>query len=314
MRLGLLRHRERDVENRPLYAEHERHQRADLLASEPMYLSQLRRFARRWRQVDPRQVSISQRAWLLLFAAVIGTAQPSAAQSADSIQALRTDIDELRQVQAATLREVQEIRRLLLAQRGQAESPPTPETIDGRGPSLGQASAPVTIVEFADYQCPYCGQFFRETLPPLVAEYVKTGRVRFVYRDFPLSSLHPHALKAAEAARCAGDQQRYWEYHDALFQNQSSLEQKELVRRALTLKLDMTAFKRCLNSGQYSDAIKQSRAEAERVGIEGTPVFFFGKVGRGTTDVRVARVIQGAKSFAEFKEVIEGLLATPDVR
>jgi protein-disulfide isomerase len=257
---------------------------------------------------------ISPRACLLLFAAVIGSAQPSAAQSTDSIQALRRDVDELRQVQAATLREVQEIRRLLLSQRGQAESSPTPETIDGRGPTLGQASALVTIVEFADYQCPYCGQFFRETLPPLVAEYVKTGRVRFVYRDFPLSSMHPRALKAAEAARCAGDQQRYWEYHDALFQNQSSLEETELVHRALTLKLDITAFKRCLNSGQYSSAIKQSVAEAERVGVDGTPVFFFGKVDPGTTNVRIASVIQGAKSYAEFKEVIDSLLSTPSAR
>jgi protein-disulfide isomerase len=259
-------------------------------------------------------MSINQRACWVLFAAVIGSARPSAAQSADSIQALRRDIDELRQVQAATLREVQEIRRLLLGQRGLAESPPTPEIIDGRGPTLGQASAPVTIVEFADYQCPFCGQFFRETLPPLVAEYVKTGRVRFVYRDFPLSSMHPRALKAAEAARCAGDQQRYWEYHDALFQNQSSLEESELVHRALTLKLDITAFRRCLDSGRHSDAIKQSLAEAERVGVDGTPVFFLGRVDPGTTNVRVVRVIQGAKSFPEFKEVIEELLATPDAR
>jgi protein-disulfide isomerase len=251
---------------------------------------------------------------LFLLAAVIGTAQPSVAQSVDSIQALRRDLDDLRRTQAATLRELQEIRRLMSDQRGQAGSLSTPETIDGRGPSLGRATAPVTIVEFSDYQCPYCGQFFRETLPLLVAEYVKTGRVRLVYHDFPISSLHPGALKAAEAALCAGDQQRYWEYHDALFQNQSSLEETELVRRALTLKLDTAAFNRCLNSGQYSNAINQSLAEGERAGVDGTPLFFIGKVDPGTTNVRIARVIQGAKSYAEFKEIIEELLSTSSAR
>ena len=251
---------------------------------------------------------------LFLLAAVIGTAQPSAAQSVDSIQALRRDLDQLRQTQAATLRELKEIRRLMSDQRGQAASTSTPETIDGRGPSLGRATAPVTIVEFSDYQCPYCGQFFRETLPLLVAEYVKSGRVRLVYHDFPISSLHPGALKAAEAALCAGDQKRYWEYHDALFQNQTSLEETHLVQRALMLKLDTAAFNRCLNSGQYSNAIKQSLAEGERAGVDGTPLFFIGKVDPGTTNVRIARVIQGAKSYAEFKEVIEELLSTPGAR
>jgi protein-disulfide isomerase len=247
---------------------------------------------------------------LFLVAALIGTAHPSVAQSVDSITALRRDLDELRREQAATLHELQEIRRLMSDQRAQGGPVSTPETIDGRGPSLGRVSAPITIVEFSDYQCPFCGQFFRETLPLLVAEYVKIGRVRLVYHDFPLSSLHPSALKAAEAARCAGDQQRYWEYHDALFQNQSSLEETKLVQRALMLELDTTAFNRCLKSGHYSNAIKQSIAEGEQAGVDGTPTFFLGTLDPGTTNVRVAHVIQGAKAYAEFKEVIQELIST----
>jgi protein-disulfide isomerase len=251
---------------------------------------------------------MSRRACWLLLAAVIGSAPPGAAQSADSIQALRRDIEDLRQVQAATLREVQEIRRLLSDQRGQAESPPAAETIDGRGPSRGLASAPVTIVEFSDYECPYCGEFFQETLPLLMTNYVNKGQVRLVYRDFPMSSLHPRAMKAAEAARCAGDQQRYWEYHDALFKNQVSLEDSDLVQRALTLKLDTAAFHRCLGSGQQVDAIQGSVAEGQRAGVEGTPSFFIGSVDPGTTTVRIAGVIRGAKPYAAFQQVIEGLL------
>jgi protein-disulfide isomerase len=246
---------------------------------------------------------------LLLLAAAIVTGRPSLAQTVDSMQALRRDLDDLRRTQAATLREVQEIRRLLSA-RDEGASLAIPETIDDRGPSLGRATAPITIVEFSDYQCPYCAQFFRETLPLLVAEYVKTGQVRFVYRDFPISSLHPKAVKAAEAAQCAGDQQRYWEYHDALFQNQSYLQEKDLVGRALTLNLDTKEFSRCLSSGRHSDAIKRSVAEGARFGVDGTPLFFIGKLDPGTTNVRIARVIQGAKPYTEFKEIIEELLSS----
>jgi protein-disulfide isomerase len=255
----------------------------------------------------------------LLATALLGSGEQSAAQSVDSIPALRRDLDslrrdldDLRRTQVATIRELQEIRRLLSDR--QAGSRSAPKTIDGRGPSLGRATAPVTIVEFSDYECPYCGQFYRETLPLLVADYVKSGRVRFVYHDFPIASLHPGAAKAAEAARCAGDQARYWEYHDALFQNQSSLEEPELAQRAVTLKLDTTAFSRCLKSGQYSSAIKRSIAEGDRAGVDGTPFFFIGKVAPGTTKVRVADVIQGAKSYAEFKEVIDRLLSASGAR
>jgi protein-disulfide isomerase len=257
----------------------------------------------------------------LLATALLGSGERSAAQSVDSIPALRRgldslrrDLDDLRRTQALTIRELQEIRRLLSDRRGQAGSPSAPKTIDGRGPSLGRATAPVTIVEFSDYECPYCGQFFRETLPLIVADYVKSGRVRFVYHDFPIPSLHPGAVKAAEAARCAGDQARFWEYHDALFQNQSSLEEPELAQRAVTLKLDTTAFSRCLKSGQHSNAIKRSIAEGDRAGVDGTPFFFIGKVAPGTTKVRIADVIQGAKSYAEFKEVIERLLSASGSR
>jgi protein-disulfide isomerase len=250
---------------------------------------------------------------LVLFAGIILTSRPAIAQTVDSIQSLRRDLDELRQMQAATLREVQEIRRLLAA-RSESGNISTPDTIDGRGPSLGRSTAPITIVEFSDYQCPYCGQFFRETLPLIIAEYVKTGRVRFVYHDFPISSLHPGAMRAAEAARCAGDQERYWEYHNTLFKNQADIGDGALVSRALTLKLDTATFNRCLRSGRHSQEISQSIAEGARAGVDGTPLFFIGKMDLGTTSLRITRVIQGAKPYPEFKEAIDDLLSTAGAR
>lgn len=94
---------------------------------------------------------------------------------------------------------------------------------NGDLPPLGQTSAKVTLVEFSDYQCPFCARHFSQTEPQLIKEYIDTGKVKFYYRDFPLSQIHPGAQKAAEAARCAGDQGKYWEYHDLVFQNQTSI-------------------------------------------------------------------------------------------
>lgn len=94
---------------------------------------------------------------------------------------------------------------------------------NGDLPQLGQTSAKVTLVEFSDYQCPFCARHFSQTEPQLIKEYIDNGKVKFYYRDFPLSQIHPGAQKAAEAARCVGDQNKYWEYHDLVFQNQTSI-------------------------------------------------------------------------------------------
>jgi protein-disulfide isomerase len=105
-------------------------------------------------------------------------------------------------------------------------APATVERVEvaiGDLPVKGQASAPVTIIEFSDYECPFCERFFTQTEVQLRKEYVDTGKVKFYYRDFPLTQIHPGAQKGAEAARCAGDQNKYWEYHDGLFQNQASI-------------------------------------------------------------------------------------------
>ena len=108
--------------------------------------------------------------------------------------------------------------------QGSAVSTVTRQTVEvGDLPALGNANAKVTLVEFSDYQCPFCARHFIQSEPQIIKEYVDTGKVKFYYRDFPLPQIHPGAQKAAEAARCAGDQNKYWEYHDSLFQNQQSI-------------------------------------------------------------------------------------------
>jgi protein-disulfide isomerase len=138
-------------------------------------------------------------------------------------------------------------------------------------PSKGPKEAPVTIVEFSDFQCPYCSRL-SQILHEVVAKY--RDEVHLVFRQFPLSQIHPLAEKAAEASLCAGDQNRFWEMHDLMFQTQSALKDEDLKAKALALKLDSTAFDSCLASGKYAEKVKQDEREGYTLGITSTPAFF----------------------------------------
>jgi protein-disulfide isomerase len=138
------------------------------------------------------------------------------------------------------------------------------------GPSRGPAGARVTIVEFSDFQCPYCAQG-RQTMQQVLVAYDKD--VRLVHRDFPLS-FHEQAEKAAEAGRCADEQHQFWAMHDWMFDNQRSLSVPELKQAAQSLKLDSTKFDECLDSGRYRDAVKSDAQAGERAGVRGTPAYF----------------------------------------
>jgi len=135
----------------------------------------------------------------------------------------------------------------------------------------GNPKAPVVIVEFSDFQCPYC-RSVQPTLKNLLAKY--EGRVSLAYRDLPLRDIHPQAQLAAEASRCAGEQGKFWEYHDLLFENQNKLNREGLVEQARTLKLDEKVFDACLSSGKYNAQIEQDRQMGMRAGVSGTPGFF----------------------------------------
>jgi len=158
-------------------------------------------------------------------------------------------------------------------------------------PSRGPEGAPVTIVEFSDFECPFCGGLF-PTLKAVERNYA--GKVRIVYRHFPLTNIHPHAQKAAEAALCANEQQRFWEFHDSLFGNQQELTVDALKRRATELKLDTTAFNACLDSGKQAGAIKKDVEEGSRAGVTGTPAMFIN-----------GRLLSGNQPYAEIRELIE---------
>lgn len=164
-------------------------------------------------------------------------------------------------------------------------------------PVKGDANAPITIIEFSDFECPFCGKFFRETLPLIQKEYIDTGIAKLVYRDFPLS-MHENAQKAAEAAECADDQDKFWEYHDKLFENQGTLDVPSLKQYAIDLGLDGSTFDDCLDSDKYADEVKADMDDGTNKGdVGGTPAFFINGI-----------VLVGAQPFAVFKNVIDSEL------
>jgi protein-disulfide isomerase len=139
-------------------------------------------------------------------------------------------------------------------------------------PSVGPDDAPLTIVAFEDFQCPFC-QAQQATLRQALQQF--DGQVRFVYRDFPIAAIHPEAQKAAEAAQCAQEQGFFWEYHDVLFANQSRQSIPDLKRYAQTLRLDTIQFDRCLDEGVYAQEVLDDYQDGLRAGVTGTPTFFF---------------------------------------
>lgn len=163
-------------------------------------------------------------------------------------------------------------------------------------PVNGDKNAPVTIVEFSDFECPFCGRYHAQTHPLIVENYVDTGKVKFVFKHFPLN-FHASAQKASEAAECANDQGKFWEYHDVLFANQQALSISNLKQYAADLSLDTAEFNSCLDSGEHAAKIKQDLADGQAAGVSGTPSFFIN-----------GQKLVGAQPYSAFEQAIEAAL------
>ena len=172
----------------------------------------------------------------------------------------------------------------------------------------GQANAPVTLIEYSDFTCGFCLKFFKQTWPRIQARYVDTGKVRFMYRDFPRGD-QGTGLDAATAARCAGEQGQYWAMHDRLFSEGGQLDKQVYRRHAATLSLDQTAFERCMSDGRFTKAIFEDRQEANQWGFHGTPGFILVRTATEPTEKEPAVAIPGAFPFEMFAEEIDRLLA-----
>ncbi len=242
---------------------------------------------------------------IILSSVAIATALVSAAAASDPMTKEQGD---------AILNELRQIKQLMQRPQQQAQpaqqvpKPDEPATVSVVGvPFLGKADAPLTLVMFTDYQCPFCSRFENQTLPEIKKQYIDTGRLRFVVRDLPLP-FHPNAAKAAEATHCAQEQGKFWELREKLVNNGDKLNAKQLPEYARSVGIDVDKFSACLESGRHAGPVKASADLAGTIGISGTPSFV---VGRSKGDKVDGVKLVGAQPFAAFDQKLKELLKQP---
>lgn len=205
--------------------------------------------------------------------------------------------------------EAGELEQIIADSIRRAQATPTPVPIVdvpvGDAPAKGDPNAPVVIVEYSEYQCPYCKKYVDETLVQIAKNYIETGQVYYAFKDFPLDQLHPNARPAARAAHCAGEHGAYWEMHDLLFEKQSEWSSQSnprvsFVGYAKELGIDAEDFGDCLDSGRHDEMIEANLQEGAGFGVQGTPAFFVN-----------GQFISGAQPYTVFESIIESALAEP---
>ena len=250
-------------------------------------------------------------ALLLIFAS-----QPVwAASTKDEIIELKKEVQTLKEGQDTMKNDLAEIKKLLksgaAAPKAPAAKPFEPRDVMITGAAvMGEANARVTLIEYSDYQCPYCSRHSKQTMPEIIKNYVNEGKVKFLMREFPIPSLHPRATAASEAALCAGNQGKYWEMSDALFSNQRKLSDEDLLGYASEIGLDTDEFNSCFAQKEYAEQINKDVQEGQQMGVRGTPSFVLGLTDPADSNkIKVTKFVRGARDYATFSKEIEELLA-----
>jgi protein-disulfide isomerase len=229
--------------------------------------------------------------------------------SAQGDLSLSKRLDALEVAVGSLEREISELNTML-----RAVLPPSPITDISpvqlniaNAPVKGSATAKVVLIEYSDFECPYCGRYAQTAFPELQRQFIDTGKVKYVFRNLPLEQIHKAAPKAAEAAECAYEQGRFWEFHDRLFANQQSLALSDLSGHAKAVGLDLPKFQSCLIEGKMATRIAGDLAEAARFELTGTPAFLIGEIQPDGT-VRVSRKMSGAQPFSVFESELNKFL------
>jgi protein-disulfide isomerase len=202
------------------------------------------------------------------------------------------------------LSELRQIRQLLEKQAAGSAGNRAPEPSRARlnmegAQMLGSKDAPLTIVEFTDYQCPFCQRFHVTVFNELKKNYIDTGKVRFYSRDFPLDTMHPNAMRAAMAARCAAEQGQFWKLRDIMGANPDKLDMNSILADAASLNMDTNALRSCVEGDKYKNAIQTDVLEASKIGADGTPTFVIGKSTPTGVD---GEVLVGAQPYPAFEQ------------
>ncbi len=241
-----------------------------------------------------------------LFAAPALAQQPAPTQ-ADMVS-LRNEVQTLKQQQQLILDRLDDLKRMMRAGPNAPPEIKVPSSLTIQGEQFrGAATAPVVIIEYGDFECPFCRRFQQAVYPQLLDTYIKTGKVRYIYRDMPLP-FHEHAMPAAQVANCAGEQGKYWQMYDSLFTDQIAQSSTELDERAKKAGLDTAKLDSCVASARFVPAIQRSAAEAAKMEISGTPTFVIGTAAPDGQMVSVKTTVIGAQPFAAFRSALDPLL------
>lgn len=237
----------------------------------------------------------------LAAAALFAGAPLAGAQSITSEQAKQM-LDELKQI-----RQLLEKQQQGMGNMGNPAAPPDDKVnvtfVAGKN-TLGKADAPLTLVEFTDYQCPFCQQFHNSAYQQIKTNFIDTGKVRYVSKDFPLD-FHAHAKRAAVAARCAGEQNKFWELRHILIVNADQLDGEKIYNHAKTANVDVPKLRACVDSNKYAKDVEKDMAEGMSAGVNGTPTFVLGRVEK---DKLVGVRLVGAMPYNQFEAKINEFL------
>ena len=242
--------------------------------------------------------------------AALGT-PPSYSASNTEVEALRREVEALKSEQIAMQKQLDELKALVKGpaapQVQRSEIADAVLTVDG-SPFLGKKDAPITLVEFFDYECPFCMRHVQQTLPQIQRDYIDTGKVKYVVRDFPIDSLHPNSFKKHEAAHCAGDQGKYWDMRARLLGGEKQARPDDFSTDVHALGLRSSDFSQCLTSEAHATGIRTDVEAGNKAGVFGSPTFFLAMTEPSKPTVTVVRVIRGAQPYQTFKEAIDALL------
>lgn len=269
--------------------------------------SELRGFARKVKTVRfANFVPVCLLCLLVIFSGAC--AQQS---SSEEVTRLRKEITELKEEQQRLLEQIRKIQGGELPKSVLPAKPQLPfnMTVNANTQEVkGNKGARIAIIEFSDFQCSYCLSYVTQTFPQIDKDYIKTGKVKYFFRNLPLTDAHPNAFRAAEAAHCAAEQGKFWEAHDRFFANQDTLNPNDWPQHAQALGLNTEKFSQCLDSGKYDDEINQDIDDAQRVGINGTPAFLIGVIAPDSSKVTVSKIMMGAEPYDSFKKALDETL------
>jgi protein-disulfide isomerase len=238
---------------------------------------------------------------------LVTVSAPASQRDKDEIANLKDQVAQINAQQQQILASLDELKKMMRGPGQAALKPPPTMTVAGEL-YKGEPAAKVAIIEYADFQCPFCRRFDSQVYPNIRDSYINTGKLKYFHRDMPLE-FHQGAMPAARAVHCASEQGKFWEMHDSLLNDAASLTPADIDDRAGKLGMNVSALDKCISSDRFADIIKRSITEAGAMQVSGTPTFIIGTLDANGNVMSVKKTVVGASPFESFKAAIDPLLA-----